>query len=205
MPVSKNPCFRTPFDVQHVKEGPKHLQNLHESNFITFPSLQGKWIWKMSPLVIREILGVSDNTVTADGKYPLWNCENLPLPIQMKLSNKTKNFFSFFLFYFWNLNQILNFLKKKMIVRANVFPNLQTVKDLVRPLTKKHRFRTHFDSQHVKESQALEKSTWDQFYHVFHQFEENKNSTLIIFFITLRDTDLENVFVTDIWNLRGVC
>ena len=113
----------------------------------------------MSPLLIREILGVSDNTVTADGKYPLWNCENLPLPIQMKLSNKTKNFFSFFLFYFWNLNQILNFLKKKMIVRANVFPNLQTVKDLVRPLTKKHRFRTHFDSQHVKESQTLEKST----------------------------------------------
>ena len=46
-----------------------------------------------------------------------------------------------------------------MIVRANVFPNLQTVKDLVRPLTKKRRFRTHFDSQHVKESQTLEKSS----------------------------------------------
>ena len=92
-----------------------------------------------------------------------------------------------------------------MIVRANVFPNLQTVKDLVRSLTKKRRFRTHFDSQHVKESQTLEKSSWDQFYHVFHHFEGNRNSTLIIFFITLRETDLENGFVTDIWNLRGVC
>ena len=42
-----------------------------------------------------------------------------------------------------------------MIVIANVFPKLQTVKILVRPLSKKRRFRTRFDSQHVKRPKYL--------------------------------------------------
>ena len=33
---------------------------------------------------------------------------------------------------------------------ANVFPKLQTVKILVRPLSKKRRLEKRFDSQHVK-------------------------------------------------------
>ena len=45
-----------------------------------------------------------------------------------------------------------------MIVTPNVFPKLRTLKILVRPLTKKRRFKTRFDSQHVKASQMLAKS-----------------------------------------------
>ena len=45
-----------------------------------------------------------------------------------------------------------------MIVIANVFPKLQTVKNFVRPLFKKRRFGTRFDTQHDKVSQVLEKS-----------------------------------------------
>ena len=45
-----------------------------------------------------------------------------------------------------------------MIVIPTFFQKLQTVKDLVKPLSKKHRFRTTFDSQHVKRSQTLVKS-----------------------------------------------
>ena len=62
------------------------------------------------------------------------------------------------LFHFWIQHQILNILKKNMIVVANVFPKLMTVKLLVRPLTKKRCVRTRFDSQHVKASQILAKS-----------------------------------------------
>ena len=77
----------------------------------------------------------------------------------MQLSFKPKTFcIFFFFFYFSNLHQILNILKKKMIVIATLFRKLQTVADLVRPLLKKHRFRTPFHSQHVKEPQALVKS-----------------------------------------------
>ena len=57
-----------------------------------------------------------------------------------------------FLFYFWNLHQILNILKKKMMVIANAFPKLQTVKNFVRPFSKKRRFGTPFDIQHLKVS-----------------------------------------------------
>ena len=38
------------------------------------------------------------------------------------------------------------------IATANVFPKLQTVKDLLWPLSKKRRLRTSFDSQHDKGS-----------------------------------------------------
>ena len=44
-----------------------------------------------------------------------------------------------------------------MIVIANVLPRLQTVKILVRPLSKMRRFRKRFDSQHVKALQILVK------------------------------------------------
>ena len=62
------------------------------------------------------------------------------------------------LFHFWHLHQILNILEKKMMVIATLFRKLQTVKDLVRPLFKKHRFTNSFQNQHVKGSQSLVKS-----------------------------------------------
>ena len=55
-----------------------------------------------------------------------------------------------------------------MIVVGNVFRKLQAVKELVRPLSKKRRFRTPFDSQHFKGSQTLVKLAWEQFYDIFH-------------------------------------
>ena len=53
--------------------------------------------WKMSPLVLGEIVGVFLNTLTDDGMYPVQGCENLQLPIQMQLSGKQKNFSDLFL------------------------------------------------------------------------------------------------------------
>ena len=46
-----------------------------------------------------------------------------------------------------------------MMVKANIFPNLQTVKILVKPHCKKRRFRKGLVSQHVKVSRILEEST----------------------------------------------
>ena len=46
----------------------------------------------MSPLVLGEILGVFVNTLTANDKYPVQDCDNLPLPTQMQLSEKRKTF-----------------------------------------------------------------------------------------------------------------
>ena len=112
----------------------------------------------MSPLLLGEVLVVFVIRLTPDGKYPVHDCENLQLPIQMQLSRKTKKLSLNFLFHFWNLHQILNILKKRMIVIANQFPKIRTVKILLRPLSKECRFRTPFDSQHVKALQILVKS-----------------------------------------------
>ena len=54
-----------------------------------------------------------------------------------------------------------------MTLIAYFFPKLQTVKDVVGWISKKPRFRTLFDSQHVKESQTLVKSAWQYFYHTY--------------------------------------
>ena len=114
-------------------------------------------IWNMSPLVFSEMLGVLVNRLTADGKYPVQDIENLQLPIQMQLSENQKLCLKF-LFQFWNLHQILNILKKRIIVTASVFPKFQAMKILIRPLPKKLSFITPFDTQHVKASQILWKS-----------------------------------------------
>ena len=80
--------------------------------------------------------------------------------------NNEKLFLNF-VFHFCNLNQILNLLNKRTIVIANVFPKLHTVKILVRPLSKKRRFRTGSDSQHVEASAIFRKAPREHFYHVF--------------------------------------
>ena len=111
----------------------------------------------MPPLMLGETLGVFFNTFTAESKYPVLDGENLQIPIQMEISQNDKLFLNF-LFNFWNLHQILNILKKRMIVTAKVFPKLKTVKIFVRTLSKKRHFRTRLESQHVKTSQIFAKS-----------------------------------------------
>ena len=53
-----------------------------------------------------------------------------------------------------------------MIAIPTLFRKLQNVKNLVGPLSKKHRSRTPFDSQRVKGSQTLVKSASDHFYQI---------------------------------------
>ena len=55
-----------------------------------FSSFSLNLIWKVSPLVLGEILGVFVNTLTAEGMYAVQDSEKLELPIQMELSQKRK-------------------------------------------------------------------------------------------------------------------
>ena len=111
----------------------------------------------MCPLVLSEILEVFLNTLTQMTSIlfkVLRICNS-----QFKCNYlKNQKLFLNFLFYLWNLHQILNILKKNMMVIANVLPKSQTVDILVRQLSEKRRFRTRCDIQHVKASQILAKS-----------------------------------------------
>ena len=81
------------------------------------------------------------------------------------LKNKKK--FLDFLLHFWNLHSILFFFKKRYILIVYVFAKLRTGKDVVRQLSKKRpRFKTPFESQHVKGSQTLVKAAWQHFYYI---------------------------------------
>ena len=135
------------FDSQHVKASQMLSKSLWECFYSVFSSFSAKLIWKISPLVS----GVNVSQ---------FKCNYL----------KNQKLFLNFLFYLWNLHQILNNLKKNMMIIANVLPKSQTVDILVRPLSKKRRFRTRCDIQHVKASQILAKSPWEQFYLVFSSF-----------------------------------
>ena len=78
-------------------------------------------------------------------------------PNSMQLSEKRNGFSQIFVPLPESASNFKHF-EKKMIIKANVFPNLQTVKNLLRDLSKKRRFGTRFDSQHVKVYQILVKS-----------------------------------------------
>ena len=69
-------------------------------------------ICKISPWLKLEILEVFVNTLTADDKYPFWDCENLKFPIQMQLSQKQKNFSEFFVPFMESSSNSKHFQKK---------------------------------------------------------------------------------------------
>ena len=66
----------------------------------------------MSSLAIAEILEVFVNILTADYKYPVQDCENLPLPIQMQLSEKRKTFSEFFVPFLESTSNFERFQRK---------------------------------------------------------------------------------------------
>ena len=94
-PLSKKLRSRTRFHSQHVKTSQILAKSPSEHFFPIFSSFSENLIWKISPLVLREILVKFVNTLTDDAKYSVQDCENLPLPIKMQLSEKPKTFSEF--------------------------------------------------------------------------------------------------------------
>ena len=135
-PLSKKCRLGTLFYSEHVKASLKPCEMSMRALHSCFSSFSGKLIWKIPPLVLCETLGLSVNTLTSDGKYPVQGCENLQLQFECNYLKNEKLFLAF-LFHFWILHQIWNTSKEKIIVIANVFPNLQTVKIFVRKLSLK--------------------------------------------------------------------
>ena len=160
-----------------------------ERFYHVFLSFSVKLILKMSSLVLGGILGclLTHWLLMASIVFKVVRTCNSQFKCNYLKNDKL---FLKFLFHFLNLHQILNISKEKMIVIANVFPKLQTVKSFVRKLSQEHRFRKGFGSQLVKALQMLAKIRWE---------------TFIMFFIIMREFDLENVSPSFRWNLRGVC
>ena len=74
------------FDSQHVKLFQTLVKSSWQHFYHIFLSLEAEIIWKICPWMNFEIIGLFVNTWTADYKYPVPDCENLPFPIQIQLS-----------------------------------------------------------------------------------------------------------------------
>ena len=85
-PLTIQRRLKTFFDSQHVKRFQTLVKSLWEHFYHIFSSLWGEIIWKISPWLKFEIIGLFVNTWTADYKYPVPDCENLLFPIQIQLS-----------------------------------------------------------------------------------------------------------------------
>ena len=85
-PLTIQRRLKTPFDSQHVKLFQILVKSSWEYFYHIFSSLWGEIIWKISPWLKFEIIGLFVNTWTAHYKYPVPDCENLPFPIQIQLS-----------------------------------------------------------------------------------------------------------------------
>ena len=81
--------------------------------------------------MIYKILGLLVNTLTTDDKFSLFNKDNLTQPIEMDMPKKQKKNFIFFRIFEIYL-KILNILKKKMTLKAYVFPQLRTANYVLR-------------------------------------------------------------------------
>ena len=85
-PLTIQRRLKTFFDSQHVKQFQTLVKSSWEHFYQIFSSLWGEMTWEISPWLKFEIIGLFVNTWTADYNYPVPDCENLPFPIQIKLS-----------------------------------------------------------------------------------------------------------------------
>ena len=125
--MCKESRFRGPFDKQHGKRAQALLKSASQHLYHIHRSLPRKLSWKKSLLLTCQILGLLVNTLAADERYPVLNRDNLTIPIQMQLSQKSKKFSQFFS-EFLKSRINLKYFEKKMTLIDFVFLNLRPPK-----------------------------------------------------------------------------
>ena len=117
--------------------------------------------------MICKISRLFPKTLSADGKYSLFNRDNLTQLIQMQFSRKQKTFSDFFFLIFEIWFRFWTFSKKKMTLIAEVFPKLRSPKNNLRSMSMKSRLKGNFPKQHGKRAQTLLKFAWKNLYYVY--------------------------------------
>ena len=125
--MSKNSCFRGPFNKQQGKLAQVLFRSLSQHLYHIHWSLPSQLSWKKSPFSTCQILGLLVNTLAVDEKYPVLNRDNLTIPIQMHLSQKQKTFPEF-LGAFSKCKLNFKYFEKKISRTEFVFPKLRTPK-----------------------------------------------------------------------------
>ena len=98
--------------MQHGKCAQTLLKCQGQLLYHIYWSLLRQLSCKKSLLVICKISRLFINTLSVDGKYSVFNRENLTQPVQMQLSRKEKTFSSFFSAFLKSSLNFERFLKK---------------------------------------------------------------------------------------------
>ena len=94
--ISKKFRFKGSFGKEHGKRAQRLLKVAWQHLYHIYSSLRRQLTCKKSLLVICKIPRLFRNTLSGDGKYSLFNRDNLTQPIQMQVSLKQKTFSEFF-------------------------------------------------------------------------------------------------------------
>ena len=159
--------FKGSFKKQHGKCAQTLLKFAWQNLYHIYWSLWRQLTCKKSLLVIWKISRLFINTLSADGKYSLFNRDNLKQAIQMQLSGKQKTFSDLFSQFSESDLNFEHFQKKKMSLIAYVFPKVWTPKNLVRSMSKNSRFKGSFGKQHRKRAQILLRIGWQHLCHIY--------------------------------------
>ena len=85
-PLTIQRRLKTSFDSQPVKRFQTLVKSSWEHFYQIFSSPLGEMILKIPLWLKFEIIGLVVNTWTADYKYAVTDCVNLPFPMQIQLS-----------------------------------------------------------------------------------------------------------------------
>ena len=88
--------FKGSFKKQHGKRAQTLLKFAWQNLYHIYWLLWRQSTFKKSLLLICKISRLFLNTLSADGKYFLFNRDNLMQPIYLQLSEKQKTFYGFF-------------------------------------------------------------------------------------------------------------
>ena len=121
--MPKKSSFKGSFGKQHGKRAQTLLKFAWQHLYHIYWSLWMQLTCKKFVLVICKISRLFPNTLSADGKYSLFNRDNLTQPIQMQVSRKQKSFsqsFTAFLKSNWNFE---HFQKRRWLSYLRYFRN----------------------------------------------------------------------------------
>ena len=104
--------FKGSFKNQHGKRAQTLLNFAWQHLYHIYWSLWRQLTFKKSLLVICKISRLFSTTESADGKYSLFNRDNLPQPIPMQVSRKQKTFSEFFAAFLKSSLNFEQFVKK---------------------------------------------------------------------------------------------
>ena len=105
--------FKGSFWKQHGKHAKTLLKFAWQNLYHIYWFLCSQLTFKKSVLVICKISRIFLNTLSADGKYSLFNRDNITQPIQMEVSQKQKTFSEFFSAFLKSNLNFEHFQKKK--------------------------------------------------------------------------------------------